>query len=333
MTSTGPPTSSSSAGRPEPAPDAEPGARRPPVSRVPEGTKRSAPTCRLAGGSTTHGLLGRSPLLGGLASRSPLGRPLRRSPLLGGLAHSALGRLLRRSPLLGSLPCRSPLLGGLACRSPLRRPLRRSPLLGGLACRSPLGRLLRRSPLLRSLPRRSPLHGLPCRSPLDGLLGRRALRCLLCGGPLFRGLLGRGPSFCGYCHRCTSLGAWSLNRGEACATSRSTAPRRAHCRTGFTCNCVGRRSCAGVMNAATSRQTDLIPRVATVTLTSCARRNERAKTKPTDFVLRATHRCVAAHVIPSLTLRVHTFFCCQHAQVKHSLFASVILHVVDDRSF
>ncbi len=262
-TSTGPPTSSSSTGRPDRSPDAEPGARRPPVSRVPEGTRRLAPTCRLAGGCTTHGLLRRSPLLGGLACRSPLGRLLRRSPLLGSLAHCrTLRRLLRRSPLLGSLPCRSPLLGGLAhCRT-LRRLLRRSPLLGGLASRSPLGCLLRRSPLLRSLPRRSPLHGLPCRSSLHGLLRRRALRCLLCGGPLFCGLLGRGPSFCGYCHRCTSLGAWSLNRGEACATSGLSTPRCAHCRTGFTCNCVGRRSCASVMNASTSRQTDLIPRVA-----------------------------------------------------------------------
>ncbi len=243
----------SSAGLPNRWPDAEPGARRPPVSRVPEGTKRSAPTCRLAGGS---------PLLGGLACRSPLRRPLRRSPLLGGLAHSALRRLLRRSPLLGRLAGGSPLLGGLACRSPLRRPLRRSPLLGGLA-HCALRRLLRRSPLLGSLPCRSPLHGLPCRSSLDGLLGRGALRCLFCGGPLFRGLFGRGPSFCGYCHRCTSLGAWSLNRGEACATSRSISSRCAHCRTGFTCNCVGCRHCTGVMNAATSRQTDLIPRRAT----------------------------------------------------------------------
>src|ERR1700722_9679508 len=36
------------------------------------------------------------------------------------------------------------------------------------------------------------------------------------------------------------------------------------------------------------------------------RGDERAKTKPTDFVLRAPHRCVAAHAIPSLTLRVDT---------------------------
>ncbi len=43
---------------------------------------------------------------------------------------------------------------------------------------------------------------------------------------------------------------------------------------------------------------------------------------PTDFVLRATLRCVAAHVIPSLTLRVDTFFCYMHAQVKHSYFAA-----------
>src|ERR1700744_4463786 len=48
---------------------------------------------------------------------------------------------------------------------------------------------------------------------------------------------------------------------------------------------------------------------------------KRARTKPTDFVLRATLRCVAAHAIPSLTRRVHTFSCCSHAQVKHSLFA------------
>ena len=151
-TSTGQPTSWNSTGRPDRCPDAEPGARRPPVSRVPEGTRRLAPTCRLAGGCTTRCLLRRSPLLGGLACRSPLGRPLRRSPLLGGLAcRSPLGRPFRRSPLLGGLPCRSPLLGGLAhCRT-LRRLLRRSPLLGGLACRSPLGCLLRRSPLLRSL--------------------------------------------------------------------------------------------------------------------------------------------------------------------------------------
>ena len=224
------------------------------------------------------------------------------------LRAGALGRLLRRSPLLGSLPCRSPLLGGLThCRA-LRRLLRRSPLLGGLACRSPLGCLLRRSPLLRSLPRRSPLHGLPCRSPLDGLLRRRALRCLLCGGPLFRGLLGRGPSFCGYCHRCTSLGAWSLNRGEACATSRADCPplcalphrfhlqlrrppklRQRHERRHITPDRLDSPSCA-------------------LTLTSCHDGTERAKTKPTDFVLRATLRCVAAHAIPSLTLRVHTFF-------------------------
>ena len=121
---------------------------------------------------------------------------------------------------------RGPLLGGLASRSPLGRLLRWRPLLGCLACRSPL---------LGRLASRSPLDGLPGRGPLHGLLGRRALlRCLPCGGPLFRGLLGRGPSLRGYCHRCTSLGAWSLNRGEACATPRPTTPRRAHCRTGFT---------------------------------------------------------------------------------------------------
>jgi hypothetical protein len=51
------------------------------------------------------------------------------------------------------------------------------------------------------------------------------------------------------------------------------------------------------------------------------RRTESAKSKPTVFVLRATLHCVAAHVIPSLTLRVHTFSCCLHAQVKHPLFA------------
>ena len=230
------------------------------------------------------------------ARRRPLRCPLGRSPLLGGPAHSALGRLLGRSPLLGSLPGRRPLLGGLAhCRT-LRRLFRRSPLLGGLARLSPLGRLFRRSPLLRSLPCRSPLHGLPCRSPLDGLLGRRALRCFLCGGPLFCGLFGRGPSFCGYCHRCTSLGAWSLNRGEACATSRSTASRRAHCRTGFTCNCAGCRRCVNVMNAATSRQTDLLPRVATSRRRPCSAVPCARRTKPTCFRFCAPHTVVSLHM-------------------------------------
>ena len=72
-TSTGRPTWTSSASAPDRSPDAEPGARRPPVSRVPNGTRRLAPLCRLAGGAPTRGLLGRRALLDGLASRSPLG--------------------------------------------------------------------------------------------------------------------------------------------------------------------------------------------------------------------------------------------------------------------
>src|ERR1700735_2686768 len=103
-TSTGPPTSPNSTGLRNRIPDVEPGARRPPVSHVPEGTKRLAPLRRLAGGGATHGLLGWRPPLGCLACRSSLlGCPLRRCPLL--------GRLARRSPLLGCLLGRSPLLG------------------------------------------------------------------------------------------------------------------------------------------------------------------------------------------------------------------------------
>ena len=149
--------------RPDRTPDAEPGARRPPVSRVPEGTQRLAPLRRLAG---------RRPPLDGLLAPEPASwPPSSPEPASWRPCAGALGRLLRRSPLLGGLASRSPLLGGLA-HGALGRLLRRSPLLGGLACRSPLGRLLGRSPLLRSLACRSPLHGLPCRSPLDGLLGR-----------------------------------------------------------------------------------------------------------------------------------------------------------------
>src|SRR5580704_7842828 len=207
MTSIGQPTSSSWAPGRDTHPNAEPGARRPPVSPVRFASQRLAPTSRLAGRRTT--------LLGRLASRSPLGGLLGRGPLLGRLAsRSPLGGLLGRCPLLGRLACRSPLLGGLA--------------------------------------RRSPLHGLPSRSPLDGLFGRGALDCLSCGGPLLRGLSGRGPSFCGYCHRCTSLGAWSLNRGEACATPGAEAPRRAHCRTGFTFICAGHHVCEGVIDTTPS---------------------------------------------------------------------------------
>ena len=56
------------------------------------------------------------------------------------------------------------------------------------------------------------------------------------------------------------------------------------------------------------------------------RRGSQARNERSDISLcRAAHRCVAAHVIPSLTLRVHPFFCCERAQVKHSLFATVIL--------
>ena len=79
------------------------------------------------------------------------------------------------------------------------------------------------------------LRGLLGRSALGCLLGCRALNCFLCWSPLY-GLLGRGPSLRGYCHRCTSLGAWSLNRGEACATPIWVPYPRAHCRTDFSCN-------------------------------------------------------------------------------------------------
>jgi len=61
------------------------------------------------------------------------------------------------------------------------------------------------------------------------------LTAFFCWSPLY-GLLGRGPSLRGYCHRCTSLGAWSLNRGEACATPIWVPYPRAHCRTDFSCN-------------------------------------------------------------------------------------------------
>src|SRR5581483_9157998 len=133
--------------------------------------------------------------------------------------------------------------GGLAATSRLAG---RSPLcclLGGrtLARRSPLGCLLG----CRALLGRSPLgcllggRALTRRRPLDSLLGgralarRRPLDCLLCWGPLLRSLLGRSPSLRGYCHRCTSLGALSLHRGEACATTMPDWHLRAHCRTGF----------------------------------------------------------------------------------------------------
>ena len=46
----------------------------------------------------------------------------------------------------------------------------------------------------------------------------------------------------------------------------------------------------------------------------------RSISNPTSFALRATLLCRST-CQPSLTLRVHTFFCCQHAQVKHSSFA------------
>ena len=78
---------------------------------------------------------------------------------------------------------------------------------------------------VRALLGRRPLgRGLLGRGPLlaDGLLG---------WGPFLGRFSGRSPSLRGYCHRCTSLGALSLNRGEACATPRSNSPRRAHCRT------------------------------------------------------------------------------------------------------
>src|ERR1700722_12376764 len=167
-----------------------------------------APLRRLAGRSATC-------LLGRRALGCPLGRRALDSLLgcaLGGLLgrcppHSllgcALGGLLGRSTLHCLLGCA---LGGLLGRSTLHSPFGCA-ALGGLLGRRPL-----HSPFGCAA-----LGGFLRRSTLDGLLGCCALRCLLCWSP-FYGLFGRGPSFRGYCHRCTSLGAWSLNRGEACAT-------------------------------------------------------------------------------------------------------------------
>ena len=194
--------------------------------------------------------------------------------------------------------------GPTLSRTPLGRGLPRPSLLGGTAT---LGRSLPRRCLLGgttalcSLPRRSPLHcllggGTALGGPLGRLSRRRALDCFLCRGPLFSGLSGRSPSFCGYCHRCTSLGAWSLNRGEACATPRSTAQRRAHCRTGFTVKYDDRRANGDAIDFSTSLQAVLIPRP--VSLDGCATTRGQARTdeRSDTVALRATHHCVAAHI-------------------------------------
>src|SRR6202021_2678961 len=131
------------------------------------------------------------------------------------------------------------LTGRLTSRCPTDCLLRSRPLDGlfgrcathCLLCGCLLGDLLRRGPLYCLLCW-GPFHGLLGRGALYSLLRRGSLNCFLCWGP-FDGLLGRGPFFRGYCHRCTSLGALSLNRGEACATSMGRTHRRAHCRTDF----------------------------------------------------------------------------------------------------
>ena len=58
-----------------------------------------------------------------------------------------------------------------------------------------------------------------------------------------------------------------------------------------------------------------------IVLTRCDPTPARAFSEPTSFALRATQCCVAAHMNPPSHFGYHTFFCCQHAQVKHSLFA------------
>ena len=170
---------------------------------------------------------------------------------------------------------------------------------------------------------------------LTAFLAVVRLAAFFAGRPLLRGLLGRGPSFCGYCHRCTSLGALSLNRGEACASPRPTAPRRTHNRTGFTCNCVDRRNCVSVMNAATSRLTDLLPepcgRVAKV-----PRRTEHAQNEADRFRFpRRTPLCRSTcHYPPSHFGYIHSrvvhmpgqafFICATHfALVRDLCFALI----------
>ncbi len=179
------------------------------------------------------------------------------------LATAASWRLLGRAPLghtLGGTPSWPPRAawppsawpGALFLVDAPSWPCAR--LAGGplLARRTPFGHSLlrRRTPLGRrpSWPR----HALLGRRPL----GRSPLLCpqrflavarlagaflaerptllrdsLLRWGPFLGRFSGRSPSLRGYCHRCTSLGALSLNRGEACVTSRPNCPRRAHCRT------------------------------------------------------------------------------------------------------
>ena len=300
MTSTGLPTSKSSTAA-EPPVDAETGARRPPVSHVPSGTWLLAPTRRLAGARTSRPLRRRA-----LLRRTPL----RRAPLRSLLGRSALGR---RTPLLRSLLRWSPLDG-----PPLRGPL------GGLLGRCPLdGPPLLRGPL-RCLPSRSPLHSLT----------RGALGCFLCGSPLFCGLSGRGPSLRGYCHRCTSLGAWSLNRGEACATSRTDSPRRAHCRTGFIVIADGWRS---VVTSSTLPHHTTPPWLPYLRRRADARRPDARHTisDPTSFAF-ARHTSCRSTCQPSLTRRVIPILLLSTCSGQAFLFVRVIfgslLSFVRDRS-
>ena len=171
--------------RPDDGPDAEPGARRPPVSRVPrrnEALSADVPPCgpgpawpawpwrpRRLAGACLAGARFLVALLARCAWPPSWPEPASWQPCLAGarflaaLRAGALGRLLRRSPLLGG-------------REPAWLPSSPEPASWQPSCRSPL-------------------HGLPCRSPLDGLLGRRALRLPSLRGPAFLRPFWPGPFF------------------------------------------------------------------------------------------------------------------------------------------
>ena len=267
MTSTGPPTSSSSA-KPSDT-----------WNRGPEGprfqcgfrTQRSAPTCRL---------LGRARLLATrflTAARLVATRFLTPARLV---ATRFLTALRAEARFFAALRAGARFLVALRAGARFLVALRAG------------------ARFLVALRAGARLTALRAGARLTAFLAGARFDCLLCGGPLFCGLSGRGPSFCGYCHRCTSLGAWSLNRGEACATPGVTAPHRAHCRTGFTVIGAGGRCWDGIIDTTASRISDLNCPSCNVALTHVRRDERRAKSEPTTFVLRVTHGRVAAHVKP-----------------------------------
>ena len=69
-----------------------------------------------------------------------------------------------------------------------------------------------------------------------------------------------------------------------------------------------------------SRRLALKPRIAKAFHSGTTRHHTRRRAIRHDRSGRYTSLCRSTHE-PSLTLRVHPFFCCQHTQVKHPCFA------------